>query len=105
MGSLFDNTRRYRQYAAAWNQAMPDKNLHAHVWGNGNRSALLLHGQFGDVLMWREIAPRIAAAGYRVITPDLPGHGRLGRVVGHRRWHWLWRMVGTTRWPSHSSLL
>lgn len=55
---------------------MPDERLHAHVWGDGSRTALLLHGQFGDGLMWWEVAPRIAAHGYRVIAPDLPGHGR-----------------------------
>jgi pimeloyl-ACP methyl ester carboxylesterase len=26
--------------------------------------------------MWWEVAPRIATHGYRVIAPDLPGHGR-----------------------------
>jgi pimeloyl-ACP methyl ester carboxylesterase len=29
--------------------------------------------------MWWEVAPRIAAHGYRVIAPDLPGHGRSPR--------------------------
>ncbi len=59
--------------------AMPNERLHAHVWGDGSRTALLLHGQFGDGLMWWEIAPRIATLGYRVIAPDLPGHGRSPR--------------------------
>jgi pimeloyl-ACP methyl ester carboxylesterase len=55
---------------------MADERLNAHVWGEGSRTALLLHGQFGDGLMWWEVAPHIAALGYRVIAPDLPGHGR-----------------------------
>lgn len=55
---------------------MADRRLNAHVWGDGSRTALLLHGQFGDGLMWWEVAPRIATHGYRVIAPDLPGHGR-----------------------------
>jgi pimeloyl-ACP methyl ester carboxylesterase len=58
---------------------MPDESLHAHVWGHGSRSALLLHGQFGDGLMWWEVASRIAEHGYRVVAPDLPGHGRSPR--------------------------
>lgn len=58
---------------------MVDGHLHVHIWGDGDLSALLLHGQFGDGLMWWEVAPRIAAMGYRVIAPDLPGHGRSPR--------------------------
>ncbi|MCP4967073.1 MAG: alpha/beta hydrolase [bacterium] len=58
---------------------MPDRGLHVHVWGQGDRTALLLHGQFGDGLMWWEVAPGIAAAGYRVVSVDLPGHGRTPR--------------------------
>ncbi len=54
---------------------MPAKRLNIHTWGEGSRTALLLHGQFGDGLMWWQVAPRIAEYGYRVIAPDLPGHG------------------------------
>jgi pimeloyl-ACP methyl ester carboxylesterase len=50
--------------------------LHVHSWGSGDRLALLLHGQFGDGLMWWEVGPAIADLGYRVLAPDLPGHGR-----------------------------
>ena len=49
--------------------------LHVHVWGEGDRHALLLHGQFGDGRMWWEVAPVLAAEGYRVLCVDLPGHG------------------------------
>ncbi len=65
--------------AQPYSHTMPDERLNAHVWGDGDRIALLLHGQFGDGLMWWEVAPRIAFHGYRVIAADLPGHGRSPR--------------------------
>ena len=41
--------------------------LHVHVWGSGDRVALLLYGQFGDGLMWWEVAPGDRVSG-------LPGY-------------------------------
>lgn len=49
--------------------------LHVRAWGSGDRTALLLHGQFGSGATWWEVAPRIADHGYRVLAVDLPGHG------------------------------
>ncbi|HTM83400.1 MAG TPA: alpha/beta hydrolase [Mycobacterium sp.] len=42
------------------------------------QTVLLLHGGGVDSaeLSWGEVAPRLAAAGHRVIAPDHPGHGR-----------------------------
>ena len=39
---------------------------------------VLLHGGGVDsaALSWGDIGTRLAAAGYRVIAPDHPGHGR-----------------------------
>jgi pimeloyl-ACP methyl ester carboxylesterase len=36
---------------------------------------LLLHGGGLDATDWREVAPELAAAGYRVTAPDLRGCG------------------------------
>ncbi len=36
---------------------------------------LLLHGFTGRGQSWADVAAPLAAAGYRVIAPDLPGHG------------------------------
>src|SRR5437899_12507244 len=36
---------------------------------------LLLHGWPDDILGWRHVAPRLHAAGYRVIVPYLRGFG------------------------------
>ena len=55
---------------------MKDGSLFTRTWGEGDRVAVLLHGQAGDGRMWRQVGPLIAARGYRVIAVDLPGHGR-----------------------------
>ena len=52
-----------------------------HEMGEG-RAVILLHGLFSDAVMnWIKFghAARIAAAGFRVIMPDLRGHGLSGR--------------------------
>jgi pimeloyl-ACP methyl ester carboxylesterase len=52
-----------------------------HEMGEG-RAVVLLHGLFSDAVMnWIKFghAARIAAAGFRVIMPDLRGHGLSGR--------------------------
>lgn len=42
----------------------------------GDDLALLLHGWPQDGSSWSAVAPRLAAAGYRVVCPDLKGFGR-----------------------------
>lgn len=36
---------------------------------------LLVHGFGASAFQWREMMPRLAAAGWHVLAPDLPGHG------------------------------
>lgn len=43
-------------------------------WGSG-RPVLLLHGVTSSSLCWWRLGPGLAAAGYGVVAPDLPGHG------------------------------
>jgi pimeloyl-ACP methyl ester carboxylesterase len=38
-------------------------------------TAVLVHGMTADSRSWWQVAPRLAALGYRVLAPDLPGHG------------------------------
>ena len=55
-----------------------------HEVGEG-RSVILLHGLFSDAQMnWIKFghAERIAAAGFRVIMPDLRAHGQSGKPHG-----------------------
>lgn len=37
---------------------------------------VLLHGMGADSRTWDGIRPYLAEAGFRILTPDLPGHGR-----------------------------
>lgn len=50
-----------------------------HCWMGGERGSpalLLLHGGFGDAaLHWLDLMPQLAAEGYHVLAPDLPGYG------------------------------
>ncbi len=36
---------------------------------------VLVHGAGSGAWVWHKVAPRLAAQGHKVITPDLPGHG------------------------------
>lgn len=49
--------------------------LHVREWGSGDRVALLVHGITSDSSGWHRFGPDLAARGYRVLAPDLRGHG------------------------------
>lgn len=51
------------------------KILNTREWGSGDRVAVLIHGMITDSSSWHEVGPALAEKGYRVIAPDLPGHG------------------------------
>jgi pimeloyl-ACP methyl ester carboxylesterase len=54
-----------------------------HYADFGDRAAMplvLLHGMPRDHSTWAQLAPGLAALGYRVITPDLRGHGASART-------------------------
>lgn len=53
--------------------------LHVREWGTGDRVAVLIHGITSDSTGWRRFGPDLAARGYRVLAPDLRGHGLSGR--------------------------
>ena len=44
-------------------------------WPGGPDTALLLHDVGGDLDAWGALPVSLAAAGYRVVAVDLPGHG------------------------------
>ncbi|MEU8892747.1 alpha/beta fold hydrolase [Streptomyces sp. NPDC048442] len=54
--------------------------LNTHTWGEGDRTALLIHGIMADHRAWRTVGPALAGKGYRVIAVDLRGHGLSGRA-------------------------
>ncbi|MDQ0541031.1 pimeloyl-ACP methyl ester carboxylesterase [Curtobacterium flaccumfaciens] len=49
--------------------------LHVEVHGQGDRTAVLLHGMMGSRESWWRVVPLLVASGYRVSVVDLPGHG------------------------------
>ncbi|MER7573431.1 alpha/beta hydrolase [Streptomyces sp. NPDC126514] len=57
--------------------------LAARVWGDGPRTAVLVHGIMSDSRAWTRVAPAIAGHGYRVVAVDLPGHGASGPAPGY----------------------
>jgi pimeloyl-ACP methyl ester carboxylesterase len=76
--------------AAAWRETTPalsgdavamtrlanDTQLAYREWGDRNDPAvILIHGTLAWSQTWEVIAPQIAAAGFRVIAPDMPPFG------------------------------
>jgi pimeloyl-ACP methyl ester carboxylesterase len=53
--------------------------LNVRSWGTGDKVALLIHGLFSDSRCWHRLGPALADRGYRVLAPDLRGHGESGR--------------------------
>ncbi|MFW5418770.1 alpha/beta hydrolase [Nocardiopsis sp. CNT-189] len=53
--------------------------LHTRTWGEGERTALLVHGFASDSATWERTAGALAGLGYRVVAPDLRGHGESPR--------------------------
>ncbi|MBG0564158.1 alpha/beta fold hydrolase [Actinoplanes aureus] len=49
--------------------------LHTRTWGDGGKTAVLVHGIMSDSRTWHRVAPRLADLGYRVVAVDLRGHG------------------------------
>ena len=61
--------------------------LHVREWGDGDRVALLIHGLSGSSGSWWQVGPALAERGYRVLAPDLAGHG-LSPRDGYSREQW-----------------
>ncbi|KNB50551.1 alpha/beta fold hydrolase [Streptomyces caatingaensis] len=62
--------------------------LHIEEWGSGEKTAVLLHGIMGSSRTWWELGPALAARGYRVLAPDLAGHGKSPRRDRYSRESW-----------------
>src|SRR5580693_3818866 len=50
-------------------------NIHSSVTGRGSKTVILVHGYTCDESTWTEQIPALAKE-YRVVTVDLPGHGK-----------------------------
>jgi pimeloyl-ACP methyl ester carboxylesterase len=61
--------------------------LHVREWGTGERVAVLIHGLSGSSQTWWRIGPALSGLGYRVLAPDLTGHGQSSRDrYSRERW-------------------
>lgn len=49
--------------------------LNVREWGSGDRVALLIHGITSDANGWWRFGADLAGRGFRVLAPDLRGHG------------------------------
>ncbi len=60
--------------------------LHTRVWESESAPEkgriLMIHGLGGSTYSWEEIAPGLAAEGWRVVAVDLPGFGYSTRQTG-----------------------
>jgi len=50
-------------------------NIHSSITGTGSKTVILVHGYTCDESTWTEQTPALAKE-YRVVTLDLPGHGK-----------------------------
>ncbi|MEV8596940.1 alpha/beta hydrolase [Streptomyces sp. NPDC052012] len=53
--------------------------LNVHERGTGDKVALLIHGAMSDHRTWHAVEDHLVGLGYRVVAPDLRGHGRSPR--------------------------
>ena len=61
--------------------------LRVWEWGDeGAPAVICLHGAYDHGRMFDGLAPRLAERGYRVLAPDLRGHGDSGRVSSGNTW-------------------
>src|SRR5207245_2071691 len=49
-------------------------------------AVLCAHGGHDHGRMWDGFAPRLASMGYRVVAPDMRGHGDSGRIASGHIW-------------------
>ena len=61
----------------AWTASVDGVPIHSTVRGNGPKTIIFVHGWTCDESSWREQVPYFER-NYRVITLDLPGHGKSG---------------------------
>jgi non-heme chloroperoxidase len=65
-------------FAASLSAATVDGiQIHSSITGKGPRTVILVHGWTCDEKSWQSQVPELAKE-YRVITLDLPGHGKSG---------------------------
>jgi len=67
-----------------WHVEAPSLPFAVRGWGRG-RPVLALHGVTSSAGSWWRLGPAIAAAGFTVVAPDMPGHGETPPPAPGRR--------------------
>ncbi|MFI6321464.1 alpha/beta fold hydrolase [Nonomuraea sp. NPDC050556] len=62
--------------------------LHVTERGDGDRTAILIHGFSDDGDTWWRVAPELERRGYRVLMPDLRGFGQSPRAESYSAKEW-----------------
>jgi non-heme chloroperoxidase len=60
--------------------------IHYSVHGTGPVTLIFFHGWGGDGRIWKEVVAKLDAARYRLICPDLRGHGLSGCPADGYTW-------------------
>ena len=68
---------------AASGATVDGANIHWSSTGSGSKTLIFVHGWTCDDSSWRSQVP-VVSKEYRVITLDLPGHGRCSVPDHHR---------------------
>lgn len=68
--------KRFLKHAKKQSMKVDGATIQSYVWGEGDRTVLLIHGWNGRGAQLGEIALFLAEQGFRVVSFDLPGHGR-----------------------------
>jgi pimeloyl-ACP methyl ester carboxylesterase len=67
-----ETVQRARVHELAFGQG----HVRVYEWGSGPRTVVILHGWGSHAPRFAPLARALAAAGWRVLAPDAPGHGR-----------------------------
>ena len=71
-------------------------------------AVLLLHGYASYSLLWADLIHQLHAAGWRVLAPDLIGHGQSDKPKKAQRHHLAWhaallqQWLEQAQWPQHT---
>lgn len=63
--------------------------LHLSTYGDGSKTALLIHGLADSSQTWKPLAVHLSSYGYTSIAPDLSGHGKSPKVDKYSVDNWV----------------
>lgn len=73
---LSEEARKILGNASTEHSVVDGNKITRYIWGAGDKCVLLVHGWSGHAGQMTLFAESLAAAGFKVIAIDLPGHGK-----------------------------